>query len=138
MNAVGSGVNLVRTMEAVASSLEKEPWSVKDNFNAEVAEIIDTNLAYSLMDELRNYASHGQLIVSVYLEADGSLRAAFDVEQLRNPIFIETKRRVKEQLLSVSLALNRIDTGPIYLSYCLSMDSFAEAVASLYLRWLEL
>lgn len=89
------------------------------------------------MDELRNYASHGQLIVSVYSEVDGSLRAAFDVEQLRSPIFIQQKPRVQEQLSSVADALNDIEDGPAYLSYCLCMDSFFEAIARLYRKWLQ-
>lgn len=97
-NIISSGHTLIESLRRFMKKDIIRSNSQGTSFEKYLNDLYDREGVYPLCCELRNYAQHGQALVSVYVDNQGKVRAAFDFNQLKKPLHFKINTRFTEYL----------------------------------------
>ena len=138
MNVISYGVNLIESLRGFAKHEKQRGFTDAQRFEQVAKDEFDSNILYAIMSGLRNYAQHGQLLVSLYCGEYNCDRACFDLHQLSEPFLIKKRSLI---IKKIQFLINQIEaegSSPARLSLTYCIDSFNLSVHSLYSQFLRI
>lgn len=136
MNFVSAGMDLIKFLTSFCNSSSND-FSYSDEFIKNTNKEFDTGLCYAMVAKLRDFAQHGQLIISEYCDTEGRKCIAFDLAQLLDPMFFNLSGAAKNRIKKAYEELSAITDGPVRISFPLTVDSFHVSVCKLYLDFIQ-
>lgn len=137
INMISLGSDLIEFLRGFHRHLSKRGCDVLTEFEQTANREFDDNFYYALLGELRNQAQHGQLLISTYKTEDGSLKACFDLEQIKGARLIKMNGKVRNRIDAAIRQLYDAQSPFARLSLTNALDAFHLSVSKLYLSFLE-
>lgn len=135
-NLISSGVTLAESLRCFISTEMEEGDSGRQQFEGWLKALFDKGGVYALLAKLRDEAQHGQPLVSLYLDEQGKLRAAFDLDQLMRPERFSIKGSLKRLMEEKLNQMDELDAPHHRISYTWCMERYfievMEVVAAFY------
>lgn len=136
MNMVSAGANLTEAQRSFCKHVAGYGLCVDNEFEAEASKLYRDDVLFRIVNGLRNYSQHGQLVVSVYTGADGLPRACFDAHQLLEPRLFSPKAWQRELLANFVDQVKETAALPARLSFAFAIDVYNHHVQHLHALFL--
>lgn len=123
-NLISAGVTLTESLRCFMKNEVGENDAEFQRFSEELTRLIDSRGTYSLMTKLRDETQHGQPLVSLYVDEQGSFRAAFDIDQLAQPEHFTVKGKFKDLLNEMKDQMDGLGAHHHRISYTGCMERY--------------